>query len=52
LSEFFPEDFDIDLNGRTLPWEAAILIPFADELLFIEVEQKLFEQGMQLSKEE
>jgi 5'-3' exonuclease len=35
LKEFFPEDFDIDLNGRTLPWEAAILIPFADEELFI-----------------
>lgn len=28
------------------------MIPFADEGLFIEAEQKLFNQGMQLSKEE
>ena len=35
LKEYFPDDFDIDLNGRTLPWEAAILIPFADEELFL-----------------
>ena len=46
LAEFFPDDFDIALNGRTLPWEAAILIPFADEGLFIEAEQSLFSQGM------
>jgi len=38
LRNFFPDDFDIDLNGRTLPWEAAILIPFADEELFISAE--------------
>jgi len=50
LAEFFPDDFDIDLNGRTLPWEAAILIPFADEELFIEAESKLFAEGMTLSK--
>lgn len=41
LKEFFPDDFDIDLNGRTLPWEAAILIPFANEALFISEEAKL-----------
>jgi len=31
LKEYFPDDFEIDLNGRTLAWEALILIPFADE---------------------
>ena len=40
LNEYFPEEFDIDLNGRALPWEAACLIPFADEHLFIEEETK------------
>lgn len=45
LSNFFPDDFQIDLNGRTLPWEAAILIPFADERLFMEEEQKLYSSG-------
>ena len=50
LSEYFPNDFDIDLNGRTLPWEAAILIPFVDEDKFIDAETTLFENGMKLSK--
>jgi 5'-3' exonuclease len=36
------------LNGRTLPWEAAILIPFVDEELFIMAENNLFESGMVL----
>jgi 5'-3' exonuclease len=46
LKDYFPDDFEIDLNGRTLPWEAAILIPFADEQLFIDSEASLFEAGM------
>lgn len=49
LCEFFPARFDIDLNGRTLPWEAAVLIPFADEDLFISEEARLFVQGMKLN---
>lgn len=39
LREYFPDDFDIDLNGRALPWEAACLIPFVNENLFIRLEQ-------------
>jgi 5'-3' exonuclease len=35
LRQYFPDDFDIDLNGRTLAYEAACLIPFCDEKLFI-----------------
>jgi 5'-3' exonuclease len=35
LKEYFPDHFDIDLNGRALPWEAACLIPFVDENLFL-----------------
>lgn len=41
LKDYFPDDFEIDLNGRTLAWEAIILIPFADEQLFIAEEAKL-----------
>lgn len=52
LEEHFPEDFEIDLNGRTLPWEAAILIPFVDEDSFIAAELSLFTAGMQLSQDE
>jgi len=52
LKEYFPDKFEIDLNGRTLPWEAAILIPFVKEDLFLELEQGLFKDGMVLSQEE
>lgn len=41
LAEFFPNDFDIDLNGRALPWEAACLIPFVDENLLISEESRI-----------
>lgn len=52
LKEYFPSDFTIDLNGRTLPWEAAILIPFADEAVFIQAEATAFADGMALTAEE
>ena len=48
LSSFFPDDFEIDLNGRTLPWEAAILIPFANEKLFLEQEEGLYKGGFKI----
>lgn len=52
LIGFFPDDFEVDLNGRSLPWEAAILIPFANEDKFISLEQELFESKLKLSEEE
>jgi len=42
LIEFFPEDFSIDLNGKTVAWEALVLIPFADETLFLQKEATMF----------
>lgn len=41
IKDFFPLDFDIDLNGRALPWEAACLIPFVDEKIAIELESAM-----------
>ena len=41
LIEYFPLDFDIDLNGRALPWEASCLIPFVDELKAIGLEKDM-----------
>ena len=35
LVEYFPENFAVDLNGKTVAWEALVLIPFADEVLFL-----------------
>jgi len=45
LVEFFPEDFGIDLNGKTVAWEALVLIPFADESLFLQKEAELMRSG-------
>jgi len=45
LKEFFPNDFGIDLNGKTLPWEAIILIPFVDEVLFLQAEADMLKSG-------
>ena len=45
LVDFFPEDFEIDLNGKTVAWEALVLIPFADEALFLKKEQEMFARG-------
>jgi len=41
LKSYFPLDFEIDLNGKTTPWEAVILIPFVDENLIIKHENDL-----------
>lgn len=32
VSEFFPEDFETDINGKLAGWEAVVLIPFIDEV--------------------
>jgi 5'-3' exonuclease len=42
LNEYFPLDFAVDLNGKTLAWEAIVLIPFVAEALFLAEESKLF----------
>ena len=52
LVEYFPEDFPIDLNGKTVAWEALVLIPFANEALFIEQETQMFAGGSTISQEE
>ncbi|XP_053692331.1 5'-3' exoribonuclease 1 [Sabethes cyaneus] len=31
VSDFYPERFDTDLNGKQQAWEAVVLIPFIDE---------------------
>jgi 5'-3' exoribonuclease 1 len=31
IIEFYPADFDLDLNGKKQDWEAIVVIPFIDE---------------------
>ena len=52
LIEFFPKDFDCDLNGKTQSYEAIVLIPFAEEEKVISEENKLFNEGMKFSEGE
>lgn len=30
--DFYPSDFDTDMNGKKQEWEAVVLIPFIDEV--------------------
>merc|ERR1712216_1059234 len=31
LADKYPADFSVDQNGKAMPWEAVVLIPFIDE---------------------
>lgn len=37
LADFYPRDFEVDLNGKTNSWEAIVKIPFIDEQKMIDV---------------
>jgi 5'-3' exonuclease len=45
LLEYFPEDFGLDLNGKTLSYEAIVLIPFCAEERVLEEESKIISSG-------
>ena len=46
--EYFPENVDIDYNGKHTPWEAVVLLPFLDEKKVLDLEK----QDRKLSKDE
>ncbi|KAL8783218.1 MAG: hypothetical protein Q9213_004782 [Squamulea squamosa] len=31
ITDFYPRDFDLDMNGKKMEWEAVVKIPFIDE---------------------
>jgi 5'-3' exonuclease len=52
LKDFFPDDFSVDLNGKTLAWEAIVLIPFVDQALFLEKEAEMLSGNTYFSQVE
>lgn len=32
VKDYYPVDFETDLNGKLQEWEAVVLIPFIDEV--------------------
>ena len=34
ILDFYPVDFETDLNGKKQEWEAVVLIPFIEEVSF------------------
>lgn len=45
MRNYYPLDFNIDLNGRSTPWEAIILIPFVNEEKLFQIEKRLSDEG-------
>lgn len=37
IIDFYPEEVDVDLNGKTASWEAVVLLSFVDEKRLLEV---------------
>ncbi|KAJ8980060.1 hypothetical protein NQ317_012900 [Molorchus minor] len=40
IKEYYPEDFETDLNGKKQEWEAVVLVPFIDEKVLLEAMEK------------
>lgn len=36
IADFYPEDFEVDLNGKKNDWEGVVLLPFVDEERLLE----------------
>lgn len=36
IKQYYPEDFQTDLNGKKQEWEAVVLVPFIDEVSYLQ----------------
>lgn len=44
LIDYYPTDFDTDLNGKKQDWEAVVLIPFIDEKRLLKAMAPIYEK--------
>jgi hypothetical protein len=45
IKDLYPSEFESDLNGRTLPWEAVVLIPFIDKKRIVDAEARVLSEA-------
>src|SRR4051794_30657394 len=50
IYSFYPEDFEIDMNGKKNDWEGIVLVPFIDQNALVAAAASI--PNSQLSKEE
>jgi 5'-3' exoribonuclease 1 len=46
ILEYYPTEFEVDMNGKRNPWEAVVLLPFIDSTRLLDVEQAHCPEGM------
>ena len=46
ISDFYPQDFDVDLEGKRAEWEGVVLIPFVDEKRLLEAAARVPEKAL------
>ena len=44
LKHYYPEKFGIDFNGKRLPWESLVILPFIPEELILQKDAKIQEK--------
>jgi 5'-3' exoribonuclease 1 len=42
ILDFYPKEFDLDLNGKKQDWEAVVKIPFVDEERLLKAMQRTY----------
>jgi 5'-3' exonuclease len=46
FKDLYPEKFGIDFNGKKMPWESIVLLPFIDDKVIIEFEERCRKQSL------
>jgi 5'-3' exonuclease len=49
IIDFYPSEFELDMNGKKQEWEAVVKIPFIDENRLLQAMKRLFPDFSQSS---